>query len=58
MYLGSYTANGAAGVPKEGATARRDEVVRIAESFGGSFEFCNYYYGKKVSCVSWMYLTK
>lgn len=41
MYLGSYTANGAAGVPKEGATARRDEVVRIAESFEGSFESCN-----------------
>ena len=47
MYSGSYTAKGAAGVLKEGATARRDEAARIAESMGGSLEAYYWCYGEK-----------
>ena len=47
MYSGSYTAKGAAGILKEGATARRDEAARIAESFGGTLEAYYWCYGEK-----------
>ena len=47
MYSGSYTAEGAAGILKEGGTARRDEAVRIAESFGGTLEAYYWCYGDK-----------
>ena len=46
MYSGSYTAEGAAGVLKEGGTARRDEAERIAESFGGTLEAYYWCYGQ------------
>lgn len=38
MYSGSYTAKGAVGILKEGATTRRGEAARIAESIGGILE--------------------
>ena len=46
MYSGSYTAEGAAGVLKEGGTARRDEAERIAEAFGGTLEAYYWCYGQ------------
>ena len=46
MYSGSYTAEGAAGILKEGGSARRDEAARIAESFGGKLEAYYWCYGQ------------
>ncbi|MBR17366.1 MAG: GYD domain protein [Euryarchaeota archaeon] len=46
LYSGSYTAEGAAGVLKEGGTARRDEAQRIVESFGGTLEAYYWCYGQ------------
>jgi len=38
MLIGSYTAEGAKGVLKEGGSARRDAARRAIESAGGSLE--------------------
>lgn len=43
LYTGSYTPTGIKGVLAEGGSARRDAVVRLAESVGGSLE--SFYWG-------------
>ena len=43
LYTGSYTSAGIKGVIAEGGSARRDAVVRLAESVGGTLE--SFYWG-------------
>jgi uncharacterized protein with GYD domain len=43
LVIGSYTAEGAKGVLKEGGTSRRAETERLVKSFGGRIE--SYYFG-------------
>ena len=43
MLIGSYTADGAKGVLKEGGTSRRDAARAAIESAGGSLE--SFYFG-------------
>jgi len=43
MLIGSYTADGAKGVLKEGGSARRDAARAAIESAGGSLE--SFYFG-------------
>ena len=43
MLIGSYTADGAKGVLKEGGTARREAARAAIESVGGTLE--SFYYG-------------
>ena len=43
LVIGSYTAEGAKGVLKEGGTSRRAETARLTESLGGKLEA--YYFG-------------
>ena len=43
LVIGSYTAEGAKGLLKEGGTSRRAETQRLVESVGGTLEA--YYFG-------------
>lgn len=43
QFTGSYTSAGIKGVIAEGGSSRRDVVVRLAESVGGSLE--SFYWG-------------
>ena len=43
LVIGSYTAEGAKGLLKEGGTSRRAETQRLVESLGGKLEA--YYFG-------------
>jgi uncharacterized protein with GYD domain len=43
LVIGSYTAEGAKGLLKEGGTSRRAETQRLVESVGGKLEA--YYFG-------------
>ena len=40
-----YTAEGARGLLAQGGTARRDAIVEMVESVGGSVEACYYAFG-------------
>jgi len=44
--VGSYTNEGAKGFAKEGGTARREAVVKAAESVGGKLDAMYYALGK------------
>jgi uncharacterized protein with GYD domain len=46
MYIGSYTAEGAKGVLKEGGTARRKMAEQSVASVGGKLESYYFAYGK------------
>lgn len=45
MLHGSYTASGAAGLLKEGGSARRTAVEAVAKSVGGSIESMDWAFG-------------
>ena len=46
LVIGSYTAEGAAGVLKEGGSARREAARQIVESVGGKLESIYWGFGK------------
>ncbi|NMM90101.1 GYD domain protein [Rhodococcus sp. SRB_17] len=41
----TYSTTGAAGLQKEGGSARRDAVTRMVESIGGTVESCHFALG-------------
>ncbi len=41
----TYTSTGAAGLQKEGGTARRDAITHMVESVGGTVESCHFALG-------------
>jgi uncharacterized protein with GYD domain len=45
MFTGSYTREGAAGVLREGGTARRDALAKLFASVGGSMESFYFAFG-------------
>lgn len=45
MYQASYTAEGTKGLVREGGTARRDAIAKMAESLGGKLEAIYFAFG-------------
>lgn len=45
LYIGSYTAEGAKGVLKDGGTKRREAATRAVESVGGTVESFDFAFG-------------
>ncbi len=45
LYIGSYTAEGAKGLAKEGAAGRRAAVAKLVESLGGKLEAFHFAFG-------------
>jgi uncharacterized protein with GYD domain len=45
MFTGSYTQEGAKGLAKEGGTARREAVAKMAESVGGKLDAVYFAFG-------------
>ena len=46
LYVTRYTADGAAGVAREGGTARRDTIAKLAASAGGKLEAFFFAFGE------------
>ena len=45
LFKGSYSMEGLKGLLKEGGSARRDAVAKLAEAFGGTLEAFYYAFG-------------
>jgi uncharacterized protein with GYD domain len=51
LWKARYTTQGLAGVKKDGAVARRDAVVKLAESVGGKLESFYFAFGETDAIV-------